>query len=215
MSQTVVHSPIHEAELFLGEEAQHLRNNDRLYQAYTQDYESPLSLYIGQDVATLLANPTVQGQIASKLHSSPNLVQIKVTPQRELFVAKTGTTDFQRIDFEEDGTPPEVLAIAEKSQRLYLAMQPSLAHSRPEDMHPRPREWSHGFPTPMSSPETAHLHERIHSLESQLANERLRGDMREMREDIRENRGLLLELLRSRDVRSPATEREIDTIRKK
>ncbi len=214
MSYTAVHSPIHEAELFLGGEAQHLRSNDRLYQAYTQDHTNALSLYIGQDVARLLANPTVQGQIASKLHSTPNLVQIKVTPQRELFVAKTGTTDFQHIDFEEDHTPPEVIAIAEKSQQLYLAMQASLAHSRPEDMHPRQREWSHGFPTPFSSPETAQLHERIHSLESQLANERLRGDMREMREDIRENRGLLLELLRSRDARSPATEREIETLRR-
>ena len=35
-----------------------------------------------------------------------------------------------------------------------------------------------------------------------------------MREDIRENRGLLLELLRSRDARSPATEREIETLRR-
>ena len=214
MSHTVVHSPIHEAELFLGGEAQHLQSNDRLYQAYTQDYASPLSLYIGQDVATLLANPTVQGQIASKLHSTPNLVQIKVTPQRELFVAKTGTNDFQRIDFEEDIAPPEVIAIAEKSQKLYLAMQPSLAPRREEDFDPRTREWSRGYPTPVSSPETAQLHERIHSLESQLATERLRGDMREMREDIRENRGLLLELLRSRDARSPAADREIDTLRR-
>ncbi|QVL56073.1 MAG: hypothetical protein KFB95_02390 [Simkaniaceae bacterium] len=214
MSHTVVHSPIHEAELFLGGEAQHLQSNDRLYQAYTQDYASPLSLYIGQDVATLLANPTVQGQIASKLHSTPNLVQIKVTPQRELFVAKTGTNDFQRIDFEKDTAPPEVIAIAEKSQKLYLAMQPSLAPRREEDFDPRTREWSRGYPTPASFSETAQLHERIHSLESQLANERLRGDMREMREDIRENRGLLLELLRSRDTRSPATDREIETLRR-
>ncbi|WP_316356063.1 hypothetical protein [Candidatus Neptunichlamydia sp. REUL1] len=214
MSHTAIHSPIREAELFFGGEAQHLRSNKRLYQAYTQGDKNDLSLYIGQDVAGLLANPTVQGQIASKLHSTPNLVQIKVTPQRELFVAKTGTTDFQHIDFEKDHTPPEVIAIAEKSRQLYLAMQSSLAHSRPEDMHPRPREWSHGYPTPVSSPETAQLHERIHSLENQLANERLRGDMREIREDIRENRSLLLELLRSRDARSPATEREIETLRR-
>ncbi len=214
MSQIVVHSPIREAELFLGEEAQHLQSNDRLYQAYTQSHESHLSLYIGQDVATLLANPTVQGQIASKLHSTPSLVQIKVTPQRELFIAKTGTTDFQHISFEENYTPPEVIAIAEKSQQLYLAMQSNPTLLRPEDTHPRPSEWSHGFPTPISSPETAQLHERIHSLESQLANERLRGDMRKISEDIRENHGLLLELLRSRDALSPDTEREIETLRK-
>jgi len=215
MSQTVVHSPIHEAELFLGKEAQNLQSNDELYQAYTQEYENPLSLYIGQDVATLLANPTVQGQITSKLHSTPHLVQIKITPQRELFVAKTGTTDFHRIDFEEDSTPPEVSAIAEKSMRLYLAMQPTLISSgKLEEMDSRPREWSHGYPTPVTGSDTTQLHERIHSLETQLATERLRGDMREMREDIRENRGLLLELLRSRGTGSPATDREIDTLRR-
>ena len=174
MSHTVVHSPIHEAELFLGGEAQHLQSNERLYQAYTQEHANPLSLYIGQDVATLLANPTVQGQIATKLHSTPNLIQIKVTPQRELFVAKTGTTDFQRIDFEEDIAPPEVIAIAEKSQKLYLAMQPSLAPRREEGFDSHTREWSRGYPTPASFSETAQLHERIHSLESQLANERKR-----------------------------------------
>lgn len=214
MSQTIVHSPIREAELFLGEEAQHLRSHDNLYQAYTQEKENPLSLYIGQDVATLLASPPIQGQIASKLHSSPNLVQIKVTPQKELYVAKTGTTDFQKIDFEEDSTPPEVAAIAEKSQQLYMQMRPSLNPVRAEDQHPRPREWSHGYPTHVSGSDTAQLHERIHSLENQLATERLRGDMREMRDDIRENRTLLLDLLRSRGAGSPTTDREIDTLRR-
>ena len=215
MSQTVVHSPIHDAELFLGEKAQHLQSNEGLYQAYTQEHENPLSLYIGQDVATLLANPTVRGQVTSKLHSTPHLVQIKITPEKELFVAKTGTTEFHRIDFEEDSTPPEVSAIAEKSMKLYLAMQPTLAPSkRPEEMDSRTREWRHGYPTPVTGSDTTQLHERIHSLETQLATEKLRGDMREMREDIRENRGLLLELLRSRGTGSPSTDREIDTLRR-
>ncbi len=214
MPPAIIDTPIHEAELFLGEEAQHLENYSKLYHAYTKDNTNHLSLYIGQDVATLLANPSVQRQITSKLHSTPNLLQIKITPQKEMFVANLGTNDFQQIDFEEDSIPPEVSAIAEKSQRLYLQMQPHLVPPRAEELDLLPREWSSGYPPPASAPNTAQLHERIHFLESQLATERLQGDMQKIKEEIRENRVLLLELLRAREAGFPANDQEINTLRR-
>ncbi|NRA90227.1 MAG: hypothetical protein HRU43_03760, partial [Simkaniaceae bacterium] len=210
MTSRTAWSPIQEAEIYVKAAPLNLRSKNNLYQSYTQLDGEDLSLYIGEDLGTLIANPIVQEHITTKLDTSPDLVQVRVTPDHKVFIAKPDETEFHEVTFGDKATPAEVVAIAKKTQDVYEKTLSKTLSNPPEPKPLQKRE----VVDEISSLDTAKLHERIHSLENQLANERLRGDMRDMREDIRENRGLLLELLRSRDARSPATEREIETLRR-
>ena len=209
---------VHEAGIFVsGRDVGLKTRNPSLYDAYTQGSTPPATVYIGDDISRLLGNPDVQSQITTKLQSSPELIQIRVTPKAELQVAKRGSEDFHSIDFG-GKTPPELRAIVSKTQAVYHQMHAGrTARTQEEEVPLRPHSWSAGYPDSsghsVPSEHVAHLQQRIHSLEHELAVERMRNEMQGMRSEIREIRSMLESVLEAKAQGEAVSQGEIKRLR--
>lgn len=204
MSVKEYSSPILDAEIYLGRQAQQLHKT-QYYAGYAQKRTSD-DIYIGGEVSSMLSHPDFRQAARYALNKDViNQIEIKVTHDERVFVRNAGSQEnFVEVTGIKN-VSSEVQSIANKTERAFHLMQQRLAppsSSPPRSM--QERTVTEGFPR--STQREEELERKLLEVEKQLEELKQTRELERETEQLRHSRKHAATLLRSNFPNTPRSE---------